>query len=157
VVLPPVLDARPRVRLDSASAEGAYAWGPLSLVLVALEPGGYLPVFIIPILLVVIVLLIAIPGGISSSQTRYIFLFLSESVWANRGDVDSQFAQDVPKRMLLALRLGDGSPEELTALPAGSRPVFQIAHLLLRQKSLGHAKREVEDEQGVRPKAMVQI
>src|SRR5207248_4918352 len=90
VMLLPVLDALGRIRFDRASAEGTRARDSLPLVPVAFESGRRLPVFIIPILLAVIVLLIAQPVGIPARLLGGIFLFVREQVGANRGDVDPE-------------------------------------------------------------------
>src|SRR6266436_3331259 len=116
MILSPVFDVQSAVRLNSASTQGACTWRLLSCVLVFSGSGGkYLPIFIAPVLIFVILLLVALPVGVSARQLRYMLSLIYEFMRANGRDVCSQLAQDFFHRVFLALCFRDGSPKEDSA------------------------------------------
>jgi len=124
MILSPVFDAQSAVRVNSASTQGGYTWRSLSCVLVFSGSGRkYLPIFITPVLIFVIILFVALPVGVTARQLRYIFSLIYEFMRANGRDVCFQLAQDFFNRVLLALCFRDDSPKEYSALPAVPWPI----------------------------------
>src|SRR5437588_10147228 len=124
MILSPVFDAQSAVRLNSASTQGAYTWRLLSCALVLSGSGRkYLPIFITPVLIFVIILFVALPVGVTARQLRHIFSLVYKLMRANSRDVCSQLVQDFFNWVLLALSFCDGSPKEYSALPAVPWPI----------------------------------
>jgi hypothetical protein len=114
-----VFDAQSAIRLNSASTQWACTWHSLSCVLVFSGSGRkYLPIFIAPVLIFVIILFVVLQVGVTTRQLRYIFSLTYEFMRANGRDVCSQLAQDFFNRVLLALCFRDGSSKEDSTLPA---------------------------------------
>jgi hypothetical protein len=78
------------------------------------------PIVIAPVLIIVIILSVFCPVGVSARQLRDVFSLILQLMRANGCNVDSQLVQDFFNRVLLAFCFRDGSPKEnstFTAVP----------------------------------------